>query len=380
MSLYGQGIANSFDQLGIQPVPVYSVAIDWFVNRTPLYSRFPQLPTGALSFKIDRTKYRPNTTTLATALTDTTGTSVNVADASIFMKGDVFEIGSEQFRITADPNTSANTVAVTRGYAGTTAATHLISVTVYLIGNARSSGETEQKGLVRLPNPITQYLQTFMHPVQVAGDAESDTSIALPPGVVSLMGKQRMLSMQEVADDFERSAYYGVGQAIASATGTQQQAGLRSILGTNNTTSPTNASAYKPSDFIRDGIQPCFDNGGHPDVILVSTDWMQGLEIWGSPAQRIDAGTTQFGLPIDTFEVPFLTGISLIPAPLLRPGTVITLTSAELRTRVKRAMFDKPRGSRGDAFESDVIAEMAIDPENEHHHAWVSGITGFSAS
>jgi len=107
---------------------------------------------------------------------------------------------------------------------------------------------------------------------------------------------------------------------------------------------------------------------------------MTGLAIWGHAAQRIDAGVNVFGLPIDVFEAPFLGGISLIEAPLLRPFTAICLTSSEVRLRMKRNEYWSPRGSRGDAFEGDWIAEGAIDVENEAHHAWVEGITAFSAS
>ena len=48
--------------------------------------------------------------------------------------------------------------------------------------------------------------------------------------------------------------------------------------------------------------------------------------------------------------------------------------------RMKRNEFWNPRGSRGDAFEGDWIAEGAIEIENPSHHAWVEGITAFSAT
>jgi hypothetical protein len=59
---------------------------------------------------------------------------------------------------------------------------------------------------------------------------------------------------------------------------------------------------------------------------------------------------------------------------------VIALTSEEALMAMKRPLFDKPRGSRGDSTEGDIIAEAAIELHNESHHAWVSGITGFSAT
>jgi len=84
-------------------------------------------------------------------------------------------------------------------------------------------------------------------------------------------------------------------------------------------------------------------------------------------------------VPINVFEAPFLGGITLVEAPLLRPFTAVALTSSEIRLRVKRNEFWSPRGARGDAFEGDLIAEGAIELANESHHAWVEGITAFSA-
>jgi hypothetical protein len=114
--------------------------------------------------------------------------------------------------------------------------------------------------------------------------------------------------------------------------------------------------------------------------MLVSTDFLTGFAVWGHAVQRLDAGATAFGTPIDLFEVPFLSGISLVPAPLLRPGTAICLSGPEVRIRLKRPLFEKPRGSRGDAVEGDFIMEGAIELDNEAHHAWVNGITAFAAS
>ena len=67
-------------------------------------------------------------------------------------------------------------------------------------------------------------------------------------------------------------------------------------------------------------------------------------------------------------------------APLLRPFTAIALTSSEVYIRNKRNPYWQLRGARGDMVEGDWIAEMAVEVVNESHHAWVEGITAFSAN
>ena len=69
----------------------------------------------------------PDTTTLNGAISSTSATSVILTSATNFSVGNTILIGTEQMYIRA---ISSNTLTVTRGVNGTTAATHLDSVSV----------------------------------------------------------------------------------------------------------------------------------------------------------------------------------------------------------------------------------------------------------
>jgi hypothetical protein len=177
----------------------------------------------------------------------------------------------------------------------------------------------------------------------------------------------------------ELSAYYGLAQAPSdSVPTTAKMNGLRTILATNNTILPTNSGAYGPQDLIRDTMQASRSNGGEVDLLIVSTNFMSAFAIWGQAVQRVPAGETVFGTPIEVFEAPFLHGVTIVEAPLLRNYTAIGLTSSEVYIRNKRNPYWNLRGNRGDMVEGDWISEVAIEVVNESHHAWVSGITNFS--
>ena len=62
--------------------------------------------------------------------------------------------------------------------------------------------------------------------------------------------------------------------------------------------------------------------------MVVSTNFMSGFATWGQAIQRIPAGETVFGTPINVLEAPFLHGVTIVEAPLLRPYTAIALTSS----------------------------------------------------
>jgi hypothetical protein len=378
MPLYEGGPLTQFSAFnaGVIPNDVFGVAINWFVNRTPLISRLPKLPVGSPQFLVTNDNYRPRSNPLNNggALTSA-ATSITVSDGSIFDTGDVIQIEQEFCLVTA---ISGNSLTITRGYAGTTAATHNDLLPVYLISNSRTGAEVNLTSVSRIPQATTQYCQTVQHAYQVGGALQSDANYVT--GIATPLDRDRMLAIQHVMDDFESACCYGKGVPLSSAASRPLMKGLQSLLQTNNTSTPTNAAAYKPSDLVRDTLQACFNGGGNPTIMLVSTDFLSGFAVWGHAAMRLNAGSNVFGTPIDLFEAPFLSGISIIPAPLLRPGTAVCLSDTEVRIRLKRPMIDKPRGSRGDAFEGDIIMEGAIEVDNEAHHAWVTGVTAFAAA
>ena len=378
-SSYLQGIQSSFDNQAQIANDISVVSSNWFVNRCPIVARTPRVPVGSVTFSMVGRGFRPRVAALAAAVA-AGDNQLALVDASPFMNGDVLELASgERVEITAAPNTLTNVVSVRRGAEGTTASAGSASDVIRLISNSRTGGEVDQLGVALRPTTVLQYCQTWQHPVQVSGTLQSSAGYQTSRGIRSPFDQNKMDALQNLMDDMEVSTYYGRGED-PSASGRPKQKGIKSLLTANQVTAPTNAGAYKATDFLRDTLEACRVGGGDPDVLLLSTNFMVGLALWGQSVMRVDAGTNVFGTAIDVFEAPFLGGITLIEAPLLKPFTAVALTSSEVRMRMKRNEFWNPRGSRGDSFEGDWVAEGAIEIENPAHHAWVEGITAFSAN
>ena len=375
---YFQGIQGVLDNQPQIRNDVSTVAINWFVNRCPLVTRVPRVPVSSTSFTIVGRGVRTRRATLAAAAL-ATDSLLFLADASALMNGDVLELPSgERVEVSAVPDLDTGGVPVRRAVEGTSAASASADDVLVLIGNSRTGAEVDQFGVAAKPKIVAQQCQTWQHPVQVSGSLQATAGYESEAGRGTPLDQGRMEALQNLMDDMEYSSYYGLGEA-PSPLGRPKQKGLRALIASNRVTAPANPGAYKPADLVRDTLEKCRVGGGSPDVLLVSSNFMTGLAIWGHAAQRLDAGTNVFGMPIDIFEAPFLGGVALIEAPLLKPYTAVALTSAEVRMRMKRNEFWSPRGSRGDAFEGDWVAEGAIEVENETHHAWVEGITGFAA-
>lgn len=375
---FAQGIqlVNDFkDQIRNE---IHAVTMNWFVNRCPLVTRLPRVPVASTAFTIVNRTARPRTLRLVLALA-AGDTSAKFNDVSYLMVGDVLESPSgERIEVVADPNLTSDTITIRRAAEGTSAAAAAVNDTFRLVGNSRTGAEVNQSSIGMKPLVVSQFCQTWQHPVQIAGSLQASTGFVTPVSGNTPLDHARMDALQNLMDDMESTSYYGRGEDPSVASRPKQK-GLKTLISTNLVTNPVNAAAYKATDLIRDTLERCRANGGNPDVLLMSSNFMTGLAVWGHAVQRIEAGSSVFGVPINVFEAPFLGGITLIEAPLLRPFTAVALTSAEVRFRVKRNEFWNPRGVRGDAIEGDWIAEGAVELENESHHAWLEGVTGFSA-
>ena len=287
MPLYEGGPLTQFTawNAGVIPNDVFGVAINWFVNRTPLISRLPKLPTGAPQFLVTNDNYRPRSNPMNNGGQLTAAaTSLVVSDASIFDLGDVIQIEQEYCLVTAT-SSATNTLTITRGYAGTTAANHNDLLPVYLVSNSRTGAELNITSVSRIPQAVTQYCQTVQHAYQVGGALQADSNYV--SGFATPLDRDRMLAMQHVMDDFESACYYGKGVPLSASTSRPLMKGISSLIQTNSTNSPTNAAAYKPSDLVRDTLQACFNGGGNPTILLVSTDFLSGFAVWGHAAMRL---------------------------------------------------------------------------------------------
>jgi Family of unknown function (DUF5309) len=398
---YLQGFLGT-QQAGIEARNDITVALrNWYANRNPLVTRLPYVPVERVDFLMYAHKYRGRAVTLNGAIASNATTTITVSDNSSFMNHDLLLVtdttsgNSEIMQIGADPLTS-NQLTVVRGVVTTSPFVLLSSIAntsaISLLSNSRTGAEVNQTGLSTIGLSRVQYCQTYQFPVQISGTAQTARSQVMPGGIQSPFDFNMTVQLQNMVDDIETTVYYGVAQApldAANNSGTAQTAkanGLRSILTTNNigiqgtAALPTNAAAYGSTDLIRDTLQACRTGGGEPDLLVVSTNFMSGFAIWGQAIQRIPAGETVFGTPINVLEAPFLHGVTIVEAPLLNPYTAIALTSSEVYIRNKRNPFWNLRGNRGDMVEGEWIAEMAVEVVNESHHAWVEGITAFSAN
>lgn len=388
MPSYGQqGTYTPLQAYGVTPVPTFGIGINWFAPRIPVVARLPRVDFGGPSFKLVGHRFRPRALTLGAAVVDGTDATITLNDVTMTMKGDVFKLVSGEYvEATGDPtvvtpSTGAGTVAVRRGVSGTTAAAQANSSAVVVIGNSRTGAEAAKAAMSGQTVTLTQYMQTVQHGYSVGGGVQSNGLWPLGPGAATPLEQYKMDCLQNVLDDFEYSAYFGIAEApdASGSAGRAKMAGLRSTLTTNRVTSPSDAAAYKATSFQRDLLTAPRKNGGAPSAVVVSSNWMDAFTTWGFPLQLVSQGQTSLGVDVSVMKCPFLGDVEIIEASLLPNFTAFSLTAGQVRWRVKRAVVDEPYGKTADSADGHMIGEMALDIESEAHHAWLEGVTAFSA-
>jgi hypothetical protein len=391
MPLATVGILTPIDFAAEQRTVILPTVRQVFVNETPLIARLPRDRAESESYTITSYDVRGRAFVVGTGGILIGGTSLPIADASVFMVGDVLELQAaaggavERAEVTAAPTltTTPNTLTIRRAVEGTTAAGYAAADTVRLIGNSRTGGEVNQQAERAARTTLVQNVQTFQFPVQVGGKANAILNATLPQGVASLFGMDRAIKLTEMMRDEEYTSYYGMGDKPVTSGDRAKQKGLRTLISSYNAganVKTTGGASYTRATFIADTVQKIFDAGGMPDTIICSTDFLGGLTTW-APNVAPTAGqeVNRIGLRIREFQFPLIADpMTIIPCLQLRKGTAAVLTSDDLMVRQIRPEQWIPRGSRGDAIEGDWVSDVCMHMGHPQWHAWVEGITSFA--
>jgi hypothetical protein len=348
-------------------------------------TRLPRVRAEAEVYNIISYDVRARDYTVATGGIDNAVTTLPINDASPLLVGDVLEIGTERMEVTGGIvlTTTPNTVTVRRAREGTTAAAATATTAIKLIGNSRTGSEIDQEASRAVRTAVQQVVQTFQFPVQVGGKAQAVMNIRMPAGIPDVFTMEQKTKLVEFMRDEEYSSYYGVGEVPVADGDRGKQRGLKSLIGgyrSGANVKTASSSNYTKLSFIADTFQKALDGGGNPDLILASTDMMTGLATWSVGLQQFNMPRmTSLGIPIKEFEVPFLgQPATFVPSYQLKKGTVVALTTSDVRVRYLREESWKGRGSRGDAYEGDWLSDVCIEVNHPGWHAWVENIQTYA--
>ena len=198
-----------------------------------------------------------STVSTAIAASGTTSLVLPSEGAVKFAVGDAIRVNNEIMLVTAI-NTSTETLTVTRGALGTTAAaSHAVGAEVIGVGTVLAEGDIGSANF-QGRDKYSNYTQIFSKKITV-----SRTEQSIPKyGVPNELNKQMRNAMLHCNVGIEQAALYGVGYED-SATRVRSTAGLNSFI----TSNVDSSSSWITVEAIEALQQTAYDNGGMFDFI-----------------------------------------------------------------------------------------------------------------
>lgn len=220
----------------------------------------------AIKTEWQQTALRSRGETVTMLIGDTT---LTVADARMYQVGELIRSEAEIMRVTAI--NSATVLAVTRAYAGTTAAAHTAKL-VYSLGKAAEENSVPGAGISDTPLALFNYVQTFDVPVEVSKD--QIMSWTTDGNTIDGQLERRFI---EVNRQFARALLYGIKFQDTTTIANQPirtMGGLLSYLSSNVTNVGGALSIGAVDALILKQVQA----GANPKLIAVSPYQKQKLD------------------------------------------------------------------------------------------------------
>lgn len=341
----------------------------------------------SMQIQVIRNKSFPTTITLTAALSDTTGTvlTASATDIALLQEGQTVIIDDEVVRVTV-PNATATTATITRGFGGSTAATH-------------ANGSIAQIAAPLFDDDNLFVLSPFYRGEMASFNAfrtqyawsQTSTSTA----VKSYLTKGKNDLDYEWADkahramqQLEYTLLYGKGQALAAGQPGSPDGIYRLITSNVNTVSGL-LSATEIVDTLE--MIAAFDEGRTNFTLLgnqntkrlISGILREHFSVQGDP------NTTSVGVVIDSFRTDHGT-INFMVDRLIRDGEIYILDMKDIRLHPLAITDGTGQGwvefTRGPeeldyrATKKVYVYEGVFVMGDERRHAMIKGFTTTGSS
>lgn len=230
---------------------------------------------------------------------------------------------AEQMQVTGLAVGASVTVTISRGYNGTTAATHAASAVYEIIATPVQEGSDLGRDQSRAPGIKANTIQSWRRDVIVTGSMVELARHGMVPGIPNQPAFQLHERFWEMLQDYERSVIKGLGTPVATQTNTQTMWGVLSWLGysspvPNSTSVLSNANGAPISDLLLNGvgINIYLQGGQIPDVLLAHPYVMDRVSRIFRDQLRLSQTELVRGFNVDTIRL----SLGTKPVKLLMSG------------------------------------------------------------
>ena len=314
---------------------------------------------------LDETLLTPRDVLAATALTADTFITVN--NNLLFQTGDVIVLDSESVYVTGYGST-ANTLTVTRAFAGTTAVQHSNGIAAVGVGQANPEGSDAGTGGAVDRTDRSNYTQIFGPTVvQVSGSENAVQKYGLTGTEFDHQGANRVKE-QFVA--LEQAITYAPAPFENSGTGQRTMGGFIYYITSNvdSTTTQLTDSALLTQ------VQNCYNAGGAPDRALVGTKQASNISAFGSSNIRYAQETNARGQVVQYYDTDFGRIMKCL-SRWIRTSDLFLFSRDQATVETFRPFQFEMLAKTGDSTKGQVVGEKSLRFRRQAWAARFSALT-----
>jgi hypothetical protein len=288
-------------------------------------------------------------------------TTLDVAHAAYFRVGDIIQVNQETMLVTSIVD--EDTIGVTRGYGGTTAAAHTSGDTVTIIGNAALEGEDTDEDRTTKQVRKHNYCQIMKVGVKISGTAQAVGWITTG----DKLADAKIMRLREVLRDLEKTILLGRTDvaSIGSDTTRRSMAGVVCSLATNVTSCGT-----LTEDALGDLLQSCYNQGSRDvDLIVAPPKQKRIISGWNSSRVHVANDANAYRNVVEVYESDFGTQ-RVIMNRWLPDDTLLVLDSGRIKVvplRSRSFQYEE-LAKGGDYLRGQIVGEYSLELRNENAH------------
>lgn len=309
----------------------------------------------------------PLTTALTTASITSTVTTITVADASMWQPGHIGLAESELFWVSA-VNTATDVLTVTRGVAGSTAATHASTVALAIVSMARLEGADSDSIAMTDRTTNSNYTQIFHTEVKVTRTHAQLAQYGIADEFEYQLGKV-LPSLGRVV---EKTLHYNLALAAGSATTPRIMAGYQGFITTNKVSGATLAKSQFDS-----AVKLIYNNGGSGRLVAVVSPTNMGkiIGFYDSTAYlRVTRTETSVGMLTNQIVTPY--GVVDLVMDRWALDTIIPIIDTQHAGMLTYYPFSwQDLAISGDYMKKEVVGEFTFCLRQEKAHALLTAVS-----
>jgi hypothetical protein len=303
-----------------------------------------------------------------------------VASAASFRVGDQIQVANkEEVMLVTAVNEQAETIAVVRGYGGTTKQNVAENDVVNILGNAALEGAEADEARFTSRTRAGNWTQIFTRTVLVSG---SDLA-ARHHAVADEIDYQKQERLRELLRDLENTVLNGIAPAAdgqGSGAVRRTMTGVIPFIQANAFAPGVNGFPAGPGldeAMLNFALRKIWEqSAGNVDLIVVNGFQKRKISQFTSTLQRYAPGDEQFGSYVGVYESDF--GVQRVVLSRWVPSdTVLLLDSSRLAVLplAGRSFQYKPLAATGDFEKGELIGEYTLEMRNQEAHGLIRNLS-----